>query len=231
VRAEVAERFGELVHLPEAQLEERLDEVALLVAAAGRDLDRRWVAGQLARLDALALDAGPGLDGLLDLLFARQGLRGDVAGYGDPQGSYLDLVLDRGVGLPIALSLLTVVVGRRTGLTLRLVGLPGHVVARHDEGELTTFIDAFDGGRRFGPAGVAALLARVHGRPVAVEPGWLEPTPASAIALRLLTNLRQRALATTDVALLSWVAPLRAVVPGAQGDDVALLTRLRASLS
>ena len=55
--------------------------------------------------------------------------------------------------------------------------------------------------------------------------------PQFDIVLRMLTNLRQLALATSDVGLLGWVAPLRASVPGVGDADLRLLDQLRAKLS
>lgn len=232
---EVRARFVELVAEPDDELAGHLDEVALLLAAAGQGHDPRWVAGQLARLDEIAERCPPGLDGLIDHLFGSGegdlGLFGDVETYEDPQNSYLDRVLDRRLGIPITLSVLAIVVGQRTGVPLNGVGMPGHFLVRH-EGHPRVLLDCFQGGKRLTSGDCQEILERIAGGPL---PGfdlvWLEPTPARAIVIRMLTNLRQRALATGDVSLLGWVAPLRASVPGAGDDDLRLLTQLRAKLS
>jgi len=234
VDAHVEARFRALVAGPDDEMEARLDEAALLVAAAGQGHDLTWVAGQLIRLDQVAAACGPGLDGLLAHLFgggeSALGLVGDLDTYADPRNSYLDQVLDRRLGIPIALSVAAMAVGRRTGVPLAGVGMPGHFLVRH-EGQPRVLLDCFAGGRRLTSGDCAAIVQGITGPLPGFDLAWLDPVPARDIVVRILTNLRQRALATADVALLGWVAPLRAAVPGVGEDDLHLLTQLRAKLS
>lgn len=234
VHPEVAARFTILVAAPDDELGERLDEAALLVAAAGQGHDRAWVAGQLGRLDEIAAGCGPGLDRLMGHLFGPEpaglGLHGDRETYDDPQNSYLDRVLDRRAGIPITLSVVAVALGRRTGVPLTGVGMPGHFLVRH-QGQPRVLLDCFDGGRRLTSGDCEAILQGIAGPLAGFDLAWLDPVPARDIVVRILTNLRQRALATADVALLGWVAPLRAAVPGVGDGDLHLLAQLRAKLS
>jgi len=234
VHAPVEARFRALVTGPDAELEARLDEAALLVAAAGQDHDLTWVASQLIRLDEIAAACGSGLDGLLAHLFGHDGdamgLGGDLEGYAEPRNSYLDQVLDRRLGIPITLSVVAMAVGRRTGVPLAGVGMPGHFLVRH-EGQPRVLVDCFAGGRRLTSGDCQAIVQGITGPLSGFDLAWLDPVPARDIVVRILTNLRQRALTTADVALLGWVAPLRSVVPGVGDDDLRLLTQLRARLS
>ena len=234
MHAPVEARFRDLVTGHAAVLEARLDEAALLVAAAGQGHDRTWVAGQLGRLDRVAASCGPGLEGLVAHLFgqgeAALGLSGDVASYADPRNSYLDQVLDRRLGIPITLSVMAMAVGRRTGVPLVGIGMPGHFLVRH-QGRPRVLLDCFAGGRRLTSGDCEAILQGITGPLPGFDMAWLDPVPARDIVVRILTNLRQRALATADVALLGWVARLRAAVPGVGDDDLRLLTQLRAKLS
>lgn len=231
---EVEARFRALVGGPETELEARLDEAALLVAAAGQGHDLEWVAGQLTRLDDVAAACAPGLDGLLAHLFggegAAMGLAGDLEGYADPRNSYLDQVLDRRLGIPITLSVVAMVVGRRTGVPLAGVGMPGHFLVRH-QAHPQVLLDCFAGGRRLTSGDCQAILQGITGSIPSFDLAWLDTVPARDIVVRILTNLRQRALAAADVALLGWVAPLRAAVPGIGDQDLRLLAQLRAKLS
>ena len=234
MQPEVERRFAALAAAPEDELSTRLDEAALLLAAAGQGHDPDWVTGQLARLDEIAAGCPPGLDGLVAHLFGTEagglGLSGDFDTYADAQNSYLDRVLDRRLGIPITLSVLAIAVGRRTGVALVGVGMPAHFLVRH-EGQPRVLLDCFDGGRRLSSGDCQEILERISGPLPGFDLAWLDPTPAHDIVLRMLTNLRQLALATADVGLLSWVAPLRASVPGAGDGDLRLLNELRAKLS
>eukprot|EP00891_Asterochloris_glomerata_P003790 jgi/Astpho2/3790/Aster-x1171 len=77
--------------------------------------------------------------------------QGNTANYYDPANSLLPCVFKTGLGIPISLAVIYVAVGRRAGLPLDCVGLPGHVVAQLRERESgpsdSIFIDVFDQGR------------------------------------------------------------------------------------
>src|SRR5580698_7250480 len=103
------------------------------------DLD---IADYLNRLADLADQARPHLRGDLErrvaglsqFLFDDLRFRGNVQDYYDPDNSYLNRVLDRRLGLPITLSVVTMAVAVRAGLTVHGVGLPGHFVAKAVDG-------------------------------------------------------------------------------------------------
>jgi hypothetical protein len=234
VDADVQARFTRLVNASPAELGPRLEEAALLVAAAGQGHGGAWVDGQLDRLDRIAGDCPAGLDGLMGHLFSTEGwglgLRGDIEGYSEPANSFLDQVVDRRLGIPITLSILAMAIGRRTGVPLAGVGMPGHFLVRH-EAQPRVLLDCFDGGRRLTSGNCEAIVQRIYGPDSGFDLDWLDATPAHDIIVRVLTNLRQRAVATADVGLLGWVAPLRAAIPGIGDEDLLLLARLRASLS
>jgi regulator of sirC expression with transglutaminase-like and TPR domain len=234
VHPAVEARFAELVAGRDDELALAIDEAALLVASAGQGHDLAWVGSQVARLDGIAAACPPGLDGLLSRLFGTDdgglGLRGDLDGYAEPANSYLDQVLDRRRGIPITLSVLAMAIGRRLDVPLVGVGMPGHFLVRH-EGQPRVLLDCFDGGRRLTSGDCEAIVQRIHGTGARFDLAWLDPTPPRDIVVRILTNLRQRAVATADVGLLGWVAPLRAAIPGVGDEDLRLLALLRAKLS
>lgn len=231
---EVAARFAAVTSSSEAVLAAKLDEAALLMAAAGQGHDLDWVVGQLARLDGVAATCPVGLDGLCDHLFGSDvtalNLRGDDGTYSNPENSFLDRVLDRRLGIPITLGVLAMSIGRRVGVPLVGVGMPGHFLIRH-EGLPRVLLDCFAGGRRLTSGDCALILERIYGPLPSFDLAWLNPTPAQQVIQRMLTNLRQQALATADVKLLGWVAPLRASLPGVGNEDLQLLAHLRAKLS
>ena len=125
--ADPTARFTELVQTPEAEW--ALDEASFLIATHARpDLD---LPAQLARLDELAAQAGePTLDGLRRLLFRDLGFSGNEVDYYDPRNSFLDEVLDRRTGIPITLAVVMLEVGRRLGVPLAGVSMPGHFLVR-----------------------------------------------------------------------------------------------------
>ena len=204
-----ATRFRELVRGPEETLP--LDEAALLIAACGRPgLD---VAAELAGLDALAagIDA-PTLEAWRRHLFVDLGFRGNVRRYYDPANSFLNDVVRRRKGLPITLSVLGIEVGRRAGLRLQGVGMPGHFLLRHDDDR---YVDPFEGGRVLDRAGCEARFHALHGARTPFRRAYLDPVGPLAILDRMLNNLKSVYTGRGDVAALSWVVDLRLALPGA----------------
>ena len=218
-------RFAALVQGPEEEI--ALDEAAFLLAAhASPGLD---VAGQRKRLDEIAAAVPePTLDALVRHLFDTCGFAGDVEHYGDPRNSYLDAVLDRRRGIPITLSVVTMEVGRRVGLRLSGVGMPGHFLVRHDA-EPRVFLDPFAGGVALDAAGAEARFRRTAGEGAAFDPAYLAPVGPRAILARMLANLKQTARATGDLATLDWVVRLRVAVPGVLPGELAELAQAQAA--
>jgi regulator of sirC expression with transglutaminase-like and TPR domain len=210
-QAEQTERFTELVSLDDAAIP--LDEVSLLVAAhAQPELDVRH---ELARIDRLAADCSePTLHGVLRLLFRDRGFAGNRRDYYDPRNSFLNEVLNRRLGIPITLSLLTMEVGRRIGVPLAGVGMPGHFLVR-DKVDPKVFVDAFSGGVLLDERGCERLFQSIQGAGRPLDPHFLAPIPRAAIVSRLLGNLRAIYAQRRDTGSLLWVTRLRVVLPDA----------------
>jgi regulator of sirC expression with transglutaminase-like and TPR domain len=219
---DVTERFTQLMARPEPEI--ALDEAALLVAAhAHPDLD---VDARLEQLDALAARAaGVSAGELSTILFVAEGFRGNDTDYGDPRNSFLDDVLDRHLGIPITLSVVMLEVGRRCGLQLHGVGMPGHFLVGAGPGE---WFDPFHDGARLDLAGCAALFAQQHAN-ARFRPQFLMPVGPRAIVQRMLGNL-QHTFMQRDPKAAVWVIRLRLRVPdltlSQRGDLAGLLGRL-----
>ncbi len=210
---DVSERFAELVARPESEIP--LDEGAFLIAAHARAaLD---VGRECARLDDFAAglaDAGvAGFDGLAGALFAGPApFLGNTVDYGDPANSYLDAVLDRHLGIPITLSVLMIETGRRLGVPVVGVGMPGHFLARSGS-DPSSFCDPFAGGVLLDAEGCAARFAEVTGGRTAFDPAFLQPVGPRAILARMLANLEQTFL-QRERRHAVWAAQLELSIPG-----------------
>ena len=163
-----------------------LAEAALEYARfAFPDLD---VHAYLDRLAAMAdlVEGTTHLD-LRRVVAIREGLGGDVDDYYDPRNSYLNEVIDRRKGIPITLAVVWMEVGRRAGIEVQGVGLPGHFLV-FAGGQL---VDPFGGGEAIGADEAAALFAENYGGAPRLNPEWLEPVPPEAILERMLNNLME----------------------------------------
>lgn len=183
-----------LSHTPDAPLD--LAELSLLLA---RDeyplLD---VEAYLSELDGMAHEARECLRGslaqrvkaLCRYLFHDMGFRGNQQNYYDARNSYFNEVLDRRTGIPITLSAVAMVVGRRAGLDVVGVGLPGHFIAKAVANGDEVLFDPFHGGRRLTLEKCQHLVEQVTGMEFEVNEEALQPVPLGSIVLRMLNNLK-----------------------------------------
>lgn len=156
------------------------------------------VAAYLDQLRDLARDAKSHLSGdiveqthgLCRYLFHQLGYHGNAKDYYDPRNSYLSDVMDRLTGIPITLSLVTIAIGRRAGLPLEGVGLPGHFVVQCMHTTSPILIDPFHGGRTLTLDQAEAMVARVTGVEVPIASLELWSVPPALFLQRLLNNLR-----------------------------------------
>jgi regulator of sirC expression with transglutaminase-like and TPR domain len=147
-------------------------------------------------LDRLAEDCPTDFTGVIQHLFVDGRLRGDTDTYHAPENSVLHHVLRRGRGMPITLSVVAIEVGRRVGVEVAGVALPGHFVVRLADTE--RFADPFGGGvlhdRRSMEA--AWLLQQPRAQRLPDAELW-EPCSPRLIVMRILNNLKH-SLATDD---------------------------------
>lgn len=207
------ERFSALAAAPEPEL----DRCTLTIAAGANpslDVDR-W----LRELDKLA-DRVSSLDELLRRLFAEEGFDGNRERYYDPRNSLLDQVLARRLGIPIMLSVVCIEVGRRAGVALEGVGMPGHFLIRPVGSDV--HVDPFGGGAVLDLAGCEALFRTSTGAgpDVAFGPHLLTSTSTAAILVRVLQNLRAVYRARSAFADLEWTLRMRLALPGVDAGDV-----------
>lgn len=195
--------------------ERRLDLGRAALAIARIEHPSLSVENEIERLDRLAArsaaaDAGEpqlALERLLAFLFEEEGFRGNAEEYYDPRNSCLNDVLDRKLGIPITLSILTMEVGRRVGIDVEGVSLPGHFIVSASLGGRRIFLDPFNGGAVLTPAQAAEVASKAVGRPVKLAEAHWAPCAKRHILVRMLRNLKgiyarredwPRALAVVD---------------------------------
>lgn len=214
-RARLAEILGER--------DPDLAEANLMIAAEGSPgIDMETALCHVEGLAGIAREEGV-VPALRD-----QGFRGDADDYDDPRNSFLDHVLVRRRGLPIALATLALGVARRVGAPLVGVGLPGHFVIADRSDPEPVVIDPFGGWRRLDPPACARIVERTAGVPF--RPEFLAPVGPREILARTLRNLRGSYLRRRRPADALWTVELGLLVaPGDAGlvrESVTLLAVL-----
>ncbi|MBV9142304.1 MAG: transglutaminase family protein [Pseudonocardiales bacterium] len=194
-----------------------LDVGALAIAAgANPELDAgTW----LRELDRLA-EGVDSLEMLIHRLFIQEGFAGNTTDYYDPRNSLLDQVLERRLGIPITLSVVCLEVGRRVGVSLEGVSMPGHFLIRPLAPD--RYLDAFNGGALLDLAGCEALFRTVNAADPDIPFGrhLLTAAPRRAIFARILQNLRAIYRGLGRPMDLEWVLRMRLALPGVGAQDL-----------
>jgi regulator of sirC expression with transglutaminase-like and TPR domain len=199
-RFKAREDFARAVRRPDAGID--LFISCLLIAAEEYpELEIDSYVAKVSGLCGMVRDRLPAAPSMYDtihltgqVLFRDCGLRGNSENYYDPRNSFVNEVLDRGLGIPITLSIVYMEVATRAGLKLRGIGMPGHFLLAAGSGEEEIFIDPYHNGGLLSRKECVNLALR--GRPM---PNEFQTTmvkrllPANSnrsILRRLLTNLK-----------------------------------------
>jgi regulator of sirC expression with transglutaminase-like and TPR domain len=188
--------FEQAVSPPDDEID--LARAALAIARIEHtDLDPEPI---LARLDAMAAevvgragpDAGPlvRLQALLQVVLREPELRGAREDFYNPANSFLNEVLERRVGLPIALSALLIAVGARAGIALGGTSMPMHFLVRAIDVRPPLFIDPYGGGQLLTEQACAQFVHLLSQGSIAYAPAMLDTVPTASILTRMLINLR-----------------------------------------
>ncbi len=129
-------------------------------------------------------------------LFHRRGFQGNRTAYSDPRNSFLNEVIDRGLGIPITLSIVYLAVAEHLGIPAYGIGLPGHfIVGIRTEGA-DRWLDPFHEGRWLNLSDCADLIRLSSGYAGPIEASWFSPVKGRLILTRLLSNLRANYVST-----------------------------------
>lgn len=224
--------------LAKSETELNLARAALLVAR--EEYPQLPVDLYLARLDQvaeevkdrLANETAPPvvLSELVDTLYTRRLMAGNRSDYYDPRNSFLNDVLDRGVGIPLTLGIVLLETGWRLGLPLEGVNFPGHFLVRFRGAEFALLIDPFDGGKIRFEDEAQELLDQVYGGVVRLQDTFLRTATKREMLLRLLTNLKGLYVKSGDHArALAAVERILMITPTSPADSRSrgiLLARL-----
>jgi regulator of sirC expression with transglutaminase-like and TPR domain len=193
-----AMNLDETLHLLARAPDSPIDVAELALHLARDEYPDLDVDAYLSEVNALAHEAGrfvrgdfdARVTGLCRYLFHDMGFHGNVKEYYDPRNSYFNQVLERRTGIPITLSAVMMAVGRRVGLDVVGVGLPGHFIVKVIGDGRDALVDPFHGGRRITPYDCGILVQQVTGREFEATPDALEPLPLGLMAQRMLGNLK-----------------------------------------
>jgi len=216
--------FAELLRAPEPDID--LARGALCIARIEHpDLIAEHALKHLDELASRSGAAGLGdelrtLHRLREFLFAEEGFRGNADDYYDPRNSCLNDVLDRRLGIPITLALVTMEVGARVGLSIQGIGLPGHFIVGARVNTESVLLDPFSGGAVLTLDGAHKVVAKALGKSVKLTEASFAPCSRRQLLARMLNNLK-----AVYVSRREWAKALETVecLIAADGDSPAHL--------
>lgn len=111
----------------------RLDQIALRV-------------GELFELNRDILNDNVRLQLLSRVLHEEEGFNGNQNNYHNPDNSFLTKVIESRRGIPISLSVLYILIGKRLRMPIYGINLPMHFMISYETENFQSYIDPFNGG-------------------------------------------------------------------------------------
>lgn len=191
------------------------DEVAATFDTLGRELAEALAARSDTGSEAGSASGSGGerAQAVLAHVYGGLGFVGNVGNYYSPDNSLVHRVLAQRRGIPLTLAMVGAEIGRRVGVELSIVGLPGHVVLG-DGPDPTRWFDPFAGGAELDLEGCRQLFGRFH--PIdAFDPAMTRPITAAVACARMLGNLKLAYRNEGDLSQMVKVLELSCALPGA----------------
>ncbi|HEX3821419.1 MAG TPA: transglutaminase-like domain-containing protein [Candidatus Sulfotelmatobacter sp.] len=235
--AELLETFSVFVN-PEIE-DEKIDLIRAALVIARTEYPHLEIEEYAGRVEGLARRVAsevsdteqPTLDSLNRVLFDEARLRGNREDYYDPRNSFLNDVLERGLGIPITLSIVYMEVAKRVGFHLSGVGMPGHFLLKHygHDGR-ETLIDCFNRGDILSRQDCQTRLNEIYSGEMQLQPEFLHPLSRRQILTRVLNNLKTVYLSTRNFRKALPIADLVLVIYPQSAEDLKQRAFLRYSM-
>jgi len=220
--------------------DEKIDLIRAALVIARTEYPALDIEAYAARVEELArrvaalvpeLHPERALAALNQVLFEEVKLRGNREDYYDPRNSFLNDVLERGLGIPITLAIVYMEIARRVGFPLSGVGMPGHFLLKHyghDGREM--LIDCFNRGDILSRQDCQSRLDEIYSGEMQLRPEFLHPISRRQILTRMLNNLKTVYLSTRNFRKALLIADLILVIYPRSAEDVKQRALLRYSM-
>lgn len=235
--AELLETFSVFV-APDVE-DEKIDLIRAGLVIARTEYPDLEIEEYAGRVESLARRVAAQVSGceqhtlgsLNRVLFDEAKLRGNREDYYDPKNSFLNDVLDRGLGIPITLSILYMEVAKRVGFPLAGVGMPGHFLLKHygHDGH-ETLIDCFNRGDILSEQDCQIRLNEIYSGEITLRQEFLHPLSRRQILTRVLNNLKTVYLSTRNFRKALTIADLILVICPESAEELKQRALLRYSM-
>ena len=187
--SDIKRSWNALMEKPNADLEKG---VFLLALHRFPNLNLR---GYNERLNRMAEDIRPKVEAaqgvgrafvLSNYLCNTLGFQGNNENYTDPNNSYINCVLESKKGIPVSLSVIFLLLGKRLGLPVYGVNMPAHFLVKYKDHRHEVFYDIFNGGNPLMREQCKEFLLKAGIKP---RPNYFRAANGQTILLRMICNL------------------------------------------
>lgn len=138
------------------------------------------------------------LAALKHVIADQEGYRGDEETYDDLQNADLVRVIERRMGLPIALAILYIQTGRNNDFILDGLNFPGHFLCRIEYAGVRVIFDPFMRCQVMEAPDLRQLVKRIKGHNAELSADYYTPASNREILIRLLNNIKLRLIEAED---------------------------------
>lgn len=132
------------------------------------------------------------LNTMNNYLFYDRGFKGNEESYYEPDNSFLNKVIDNGVGIPVSLSILYILIARRLNIPVFGISLPGHFILKYSDSRAEFFIDPYNKGVMISVNEAKAFVKNIGMSKIDFKSiPYLKNTTDKEIVLRVLRNLSE----------------------------------------
>ncbi len=154
------------------------------------------------------------LAALKHIMADKYDYNGDSETYDDLQNASLIRVIDRRKGMPIALGILYIQIGRALGWPIYGLNVPGHFVCRIDHDSTRLIFDPFNKCGVLSAPDLRKFVKQSLGQNAELSSTYYEPAGNRTILLRLQNNIKLRRIEVEDYeGALHVVEAMRAIDP------------------
>ncbi|MAH84350.1 MAG: hypothetical protein CBB68_08475 [Rhodospirillaceae bacterium TMED8] len=131
-------------------------------------------------------------EALVQIIARRYGYAGTERDFADVEAANLMRVIDQRAGLPVALGILYIDVGRKLGWTICGINFPGRFLIRLEREGSRIMFDPFERGALVDAATLRCRLKIFIGENAELTPNYYDAMSARDVLLRLISNIRVR---------------------------------------
>ncbi|NNF56375.1 MAG: hypothetical protein HKN03_18260 [Acidimicrobiales bacterium] len=209
-----------------------------MAAAIGTGVDPKATseASVLTELDNLAdrwsgaEDATSGT--VMEFVYGELGFAPNTNDYYALDNSLFHRVLQARRANPISLAIIGIEIGRRLGVDLVPVGMPGHFLIGErvtPDGDPMRWFDPFAAGKELLVADAKRIFEAITPPESEFSALMLGATPPAFVANRILANIRNAAVRAGDISSFALASELKLGIPGAGVEEFRELARVVAS--